>query len=222
MKPFRTLLFDLDGTLTDSKPGIVAGMQHALRELGREVPTPEELNWCIGPPTFVTFPKLLETEDSVLVNKAIGLYRDYYEKTGVLQNSVYPGVEAMLRAVSESFRMLIATSKPHAYAIRVVEHFGLDRYFEVVQGSAMDGSLSDKAELIGHLLREYAIKPSETLMIGDRRHDVIGAHARKIICAGALWGYGGEEELTEAGADFLLREPGEVVSLALDGKRVSA
>lgn len=208
-------LFDLDGTLTDSRPGIVACIKHALLELGAAPPADEDMPSFIGPPLRDTFALLLRAElDAECVTAAIEAYRRRFTASGMFENSVYPGIPAMLDALTaRGARLHVATSKPRVFAERILDHFGLAARFDAIYGSELDGRLCDKRELIAHALERSALRPSETVMIGDRRHDIEGALHNDVSPAGVLWGYGSEEELRASGAKSLLAAPEEVLRL---------
>lgn len=202
----NAIYFDLDGTLTDPKPGITRSIQYALRKLDRDVPTEDELTWCIGPPLHASLKKLLGTDD--LADKALSLYRERFADIGLFENVVYPGIEETLSAVAGSGRRLfVATSKPGIYAERIIDHFKLTVYFERVFGSELDGTRSDKTDLLGYALRTTGVDPSQAVMIGDRSHDMIGARNNKMTALGVLYGYGGKQELLDAGAHHICATP---------------
>ena len=208
------LLFDLDGTLTDPRPGIVRCMRHALDKLGASCPDDDVLASYTGPSLRGTFATLLRTSDGALVEQAVTFYREQYGVTGLFENHVYDGVVPLLDHVrltaSASF---VATLKPTRYAERIVRHFGLDHYFAGVYGAEMEGRFGDdKAELLAHLFAVERIEPAHAVMIGDRAGDVAAARAHGVRSIGALWGYGSEAELTEAGADSLCASPKELVA----------
>src|ERR1700731_1919353 len=167
------IYFDLDGTLTDPKPGITRSIQYALNRLDRAAPSEDELTWCIGPPLHASLKKLLGSDD--LADKALLLYRERFADIGIFENEVYPGIEATLSAFAGSGRRLfVATSKPGIYAERIIDHFKLRVYFERVFGSELDGSRSDKTELLRYALEATRVDPLQAIMIGDRSHDMIG------------------------------------------------
>jgi phosphoglycolate phosphatase len=208
------LLFDLDGTLTDAGPGITRCIQHALGRLGRPVPSASELRWCLGPPLQVSFAELLGSSDRDLIDEAIALYRERFVEVGMFENSVYPGVREALERLSEAgHRLYIATSKPHAYARQILTHYDLLRPFSAVYGSELSGEYCGKASLLCHLLEREG-RDGDPWMIGDRRHDVEGAHANGLGAIGVLWGYGSRAELEEAGADVLVESICELVEWA--------
>jgi phosphoglycolate phosphatase len=218
-----TLFFDLDGTLTDPKPGIAGSIQYALEKLDRPVPSQDELAWCIGPPLRASFVALLGGEE--LADRAVALYRERFGEVGLFENSLYPDIPAVLAALARSPRRLfVATSKPHVFASRIIEHFGLAGYFEHIFGSELDGSRVDKADLLAYALTQSGVDPSQALMIGDRSHDVAGARANGIDAVGVTYGYGTEAELIEAGAILLCASSGaipQVIHNALAGRQKS-
>jgi len=198
--------FDLDGTLTDPKPGITRSIQYALGRLDREVPSEDALTWCIGPPLHASLKKLLGADD--LVDRAVSLYRERFADIGLFENRVYPGVEETLSAVAGSGRRLfVATSKAVIYAERIIDHFKLRIYFEGVFGSELDGTRSDKTDLLGYALKTTGVDPSQAIMIGDRSHDMIGARNNKMTAVGVLYGYGSKQELLDAGAHHICATP---------------
>ena len=210
------LFFDLDGTLTDPKPGITASIQYALGKLGRHVPSQDELVWCIGPPLRASFVTLLDGED--LADRAVALYRERFGDVGLFENSVYPDIEGVLAAFARTDRrMFVATSKPHVFARRIIDHFGLAGHFEHVFGSELDGTRVHKADLLAYALEQTGIDPREALMIGDRSHDVNGAKANGMDAIGVTYGYGSREELMAAGAKHLCASPRAILDVIHSG-----
>jgi len=206
------LFFDLDGTLIDSRPGILASMRHALTILGLEIPPDAVLSRFIGPPTHAAFRELLASDDPELNARTIAIYRERYARLGLFESSVFPGVAEGLHALGAAgYRLFVVTSKPQVYANTIIDHLALRPYFSQVYGSELTGERSDKAELIAHVLRSEAIAPANAYMIGDRLHDVLGAKRNGLRAAGVLWGYGSREELSDAGADELFRTMPELV-----------
>lgn len=202
------LLIDLDGTLTDSRPGIITSIQHSLAENGLTVPSAENLLWCIGPPILESFSKLVGPDHPHLFEPAVHKYRERYSLVGLFENEVYPEILETLAALADLGHTLhVATSKAEVYARRIIDHFGLAPYFTSVNGSGLDGTRANKAELIAHILREQDIPATEAVMIGDREHDMKGAKANEIPAIGALWGYGTGAELMESGATLCARVP---------------
>lgn len=207
------LLFDLDGTLTDPRPGIVRCIKHALGELKAPCPSDDTLASFIGPPLRGTFATLLETSDRQLVERALALYREEYATSGLFENHVYHGVTEMLeRARGAARASFVATLKPQAYAERIVKHFRLDRYFAGVYGPELEGRFDDKIDLLAHLLSTENVPAGTAVIVGDRAGDILAARANGVRSIGVLWGYGSEAELVEAGAEALCRTPGDVAS----------
>ena len=204
------LLFDLDGTLTDPMVGITSSVQYALEKFGIHVRYLKELIPFIGPPLAESFQKFygFSKEDA---EKAIQYYREYYAPKGIFGNEVYEGIPEMLAHLTEAgFTLLVATSKPTVFARKVLKHFGMEDYFSFVGGSELDGSRTKKAEVISYILKTCGIEAKEAIMIGDRRHDIEGGKACGLESVGVLYGYGTEQELTEAGADHIIRTVAEL------------
>ncbi|MBR0903568.1 HAD family hydrolase [Bradyrhizobium liaoningense] len=198
----RTIYFDLDGTLTDPKPGITGSVQYALKKLGQPVPSQDELTWCIGPPLHASLKRLVGTDE--LADQALLLYRERFSEVGLFENTPYQGIHDTLAAVAATgARMFVATSKPAVYATRIVDHFGLKPYFERVFGSELDGTNVDKRDLLRYALAEAKVDPQRAIMIGDRSHDVVGARTNDMTAIGVLYGYGSEAELRDAGAHHI-------------------
>ena len=197
-----TIYFDLDGTLTDPKPGITRSIQYALEQLGQPVPSEDKLAWCIGPPLHASLKMLTGTDE--LADRALLLYRERFGDVGLFENEAYGGIEETLSALSATgARMFVATSKPAVYAERIVEHFGLRHYFEHVFGSELDGTRVDKGDLLSYALETAKVDPGTAVMIGDRSHDVVGARRNGMTAIGVLYGYGSEAELRDAGAHHI-------------------
>lgn len=210
------ILLDLDGTLTDPGPGIVGCIQYALVRLGRPVPSDTELLRFIGPPLLDSLRDLLESSDPAPVEMALGFYRERDSTIGLFENEVYPGIHDALEALCKrGHTLFVATSKPEIYAQRIIEHFGLAHYFQRVWGSELDGARSDKGSLIAHVLEQENLAPVDTVMVGDRMHDALGARANGVVPVGVLWGYGDEQELTGAQCKVLLRTPAELAQLVI-------
>jgi phosphoglycolate phosphatase len=207
------LLFDLDGTLTDPRLGIVRCLKHALDRLGAPCPPDDVLASFIGPPLRETFANLLATSDRSLIEQAMALYRDEYGKAGLFENHVYAGVAQMLDQACElASAAFVATAKLKIFADRIVRRLGLERYFAGVYGPDLSGRLDDKADLLAHLLASENVSPERAVMIGDRAGDVVSARANRVRSIGVLWGYGSESELTNAGADALCGTPAELAT----------
>jgi phosphoglycolate phosphatase len=210
--PLDAIYFDLDGTLTDPKPGITRSIRYALQKLDHHtIPTEDELTWCIGPPLRASFAKILGAEDHA--DRAVTLYRERFSDIGLYENGVYDGIDEVLTTLSHSGRRLfVATSKPHVFATRIVEHFGLRHHFEHVFGSELEGTRVDKSDLLQYALKVAAVDPSKTLMIGDRSHDMVGAGNNGMNGIGVLYGYGSRDELIGAGALHVCTTPQAILS----------
>lgn len=213
----RSILFDLDGTLTDPKPGITRCIQHALRELGCPCPEADDLEWCIGPPLQGSFHRLLGSEDPLRGARALALYRERFSEVGLFENTVYDGIPDALHTLRESgYWLFVATSKPHVFAGRILDHFGLGPFFDGIYGSELDGTRVDKGELLAHLLGAEGLNADQAVMVGDREHDVRGAAQNEVRCIGATWGYGAPQELIEAGAAVLCGKPEELSACVMN------
>ena len=199
--------FDLDGTLTDPYEGITKCILYALDELGFEHPNVEYLHSCIGPPLYDTFPEMVGEE---LTLKAVDLYRERFNDVGWLENKPYEGIHGALAAVAESgCTLYVATSKPRVAAGRIVEHFEMAQYFDRVFGCELDGTRANKVDLLSYALTENP-SVSSRLMIGDRKHDIMGAIANDIQPIGVSYGYGSIEELNTAGATSVADSPAQL------------
>lgn len=205
------IYFDLDGTLTDPKPGITRSIQYALQRLDHPtMPTEDELTWCIGPPLRASFVRLLGAETAA--DLAVSYYRERFSDVGLYENGVYDGIGEVLTSLCASgHRLFVATSKPHVFAERIIDHFGLRDHFERVFGSELDGTRVDKSHLLEYALKETSVDPSKTLMIGDRSHDMVGAKNNGMQGIGVLYGYGSRDELLQAGAHHVCATPGAIL-----------
>lgn len=201
---YNNILFDLDGTLTDPAQGITNSVAYALEKYGICVEDKTTLNKFIGPPLAESFQKFYGFSESES-KQCVEYYREYYKPKGIFENEVYHGVEELLKPLKENGKILIlATSKPEIFAKQILEHFRLIQYFDFVAGSNLDGTRVAKSEVIAYALESYGITDLEnTLMVGDREHDIIGAKKIGISSLGVLYGYGSREELENAGADYI-------------------
>jgi phosphoglycolate phosphatase len=200
------VLFDLDGTLTDPKEGITRCIQYSLDRLGRKAPPADDLLWCIGPPLRDSLSHLLGCSDNSLLDLALQHYRERFSGIGIYENSVYQGiVPALQRIHASGLRLFLATTKPKVYATRILDHFGLTRFFHGIYGSELDGRLSDKGDLVAHILKTERLDPRLTLIVGDRFHDVLGGKKNGILTAAVTYGYGSPDEIAEAGPDFVFQ-----------------
>ncbi len=211
-----TLFFDLDGTLSDPSEGITKSVQHALQCLGRPYPDKSELQRYIGPPLRWTFPRLLGTDDSDLVETAIGYYRERYETVGLFENEVYPGVPELLQQLREDgYPLYVVTSKPTVYADRIIRHFGLDHFFIDVYGPELDGRFDEKSELVAFILCKRTLDPRRTVMIGDRARDVESGRTNGTRTIGVTYGFGSLAEIATAQPDEICHHPAEIYSAVL-------
>ena len=198
---YQFYFFDLDGTITDSSLGITNSVRYALAKYGIEEPDRKKLYRFIGPPLAESFREFYEFPEEQC-QEAIRYYREYYRDKGIYENQVYDGLEEVLKKLKEVGKQLVvATSKPEVFAREIIRYFHLDSYFSYVAGMELDGGRGTKAEVIEYAIRSCGAEDRrEVLMIGDRKHDVIGARQAGIDCVGVLYGFGSEEELKEAGA----------------------
>lgn len=214
MKDYKYILFDLDGTLTDPAEGITNSVAHALKKFGIENTDRTKLYKFIGPPLLDSFMEYYGFSQEK-AQTAIDYYREYFRDTGIYENRVYDGIENMLETLKKSGKeIILATSKPEPFAREILRHFGLDKYFLFAAGSNLDGSRCAKAEVIAYALESAGIADkSEAIMVGDRKHDIIGAQKTGLDSIGVLFGYGSREELEQAGATFIAETVEELTNL---------
>lgn len=215
MKYYDYILFDLDGTLTDSKPGIIECIVYALEK--ENVPyTNQILDKMVGPPFRVSMHDFLGLEMPE-IEKLIGIYRGVYEEYGYKNCKVFEGVEQMLSALKNAGKVLgVATSKPIKFTQMIMRDFDLGKYFDYVAGASSDASKEAKSDVIQGALENLGVKDkSKVLMVGDRLYDIEGAHMQGIDCAAVLYGYGSKEEFEEYKAEYILAAPDDVVKLVL-------
>ena len=201
---YHIVLFDLDGTLTDSGQGILHSVSYALQKLGITYSDPSELRRFIGPPLYESFASFynLNSDETQL---AVSLFREYFKEKGMFENQLYPDIVSLLEELKVAgIRLVIATSKPEKFAKQIVEYFGIEHYFEVIAGASLDNSRTSKEDVISYAITQLNPHSSSIIMIGDRKHDIQGAHANYLPAIGILYGYGTREELEEAGADFII------------------
>lgn len=209
----KNILFDLDGTLTDPKEGITRCLQYAMDNLSLPCPAPAELHVHIGPPIRNALSIIMKTEDEELIEEALRVFRVRFSEIGLFENEVFAGVPEMLVALrASSRRLFIATSKPLVFTERIMDRFGLTKYFDGIYGSQLNGTLDDKGELIGHVISSASLSSDETLMVGDRMYDILGAKKNGCLSIGVTYGYGSEEELRDAGADLICGGPLEIAA----------
>lgn len=200
MKPI--ILFDLDGTLTDPKEGITKAIQYAEKKLGEDVTPTEELLSFIGPPLAMSFQE--RGYNSEKTAQAITYYREYFAEIGMFENEVYDGIQQLLQQLKAQQKTLaIATSKPEIFAKTILQHFQLAHYFDAIVGSELDGTRTLKADVIGEVLERLQASAQSCVMIGDRKHDMIGAATHDMTRIGVTYGYGTYDELAASGAQHI-------------------
>lgn len=203
---YQTILFDLDGTLTDPGIGITNSVAYALGKYGITVNDRSELYKFIGPPLQSSFERFygFSKEDA---RAAMGYYREYYKDKGIYENVLYEGMAGFLKDLCDAGRtLLVATSKPEKFAIQILGHFGIEKYFTYVAGSNMDGTRVEKDEVIAYALKAGGITQLESaVMVGDREYDIVGAKKVGMDSIGVLFGYGSRQELEAAGATYLAK-----------------
>lgn len=211
MTPTCSVLLDLDGTLIDSQPGILASCLAALRALGHRPDETLDIKRFIGPPLEEMMQVLLQSYGDDRTGEAVLAYRRHYGDSGLLGSVPYPGIGESLKEMQQAgLRIYLATSKRETFARRILDHLEFATYFDGIHGSVPGGALDHKPELLAHILSEHDLPPSRSLMVGDRRHDISGAHAVGMRGLGVLWGYGTRDELEIAGADQLVESTADL------------
>jgi phosphoglycolate phosphatase len=207
------ILFDLDGTLTNPKEGIVNSILFSLKKLGIKENYIEELDAFIGPPLRESFAKRYNLTIE-LADKAMLYYREYFSVKGIYENRIYPGVKDLLESLcAHHYKLYIATSKPTVFAVEVLRHFKIDSYFNEIIGSNLDNTRTDKTEIISHVISNYGLLARRSVMIGDRKHDIIGAKNNSLKTIGVTYGFGSLEELIIHKPDFIVNDCQEIGSL---------
>ncbi|MCQ2530613.1 MAG: HAD family hydrolase [Lachnospiraceae bacterium] len=212
---YNTVLFDLDGTLTDSAPGIINSIRYALNKLNIEV-NEKTLNNFIGPPLVKSFAKYYGMNEEESRN-AVEIYREYFTDKGMFENSVYPGIEDSLKKLKDAGkRLLVCTAKPEVFAETILKHFNLDGYFDYIGGSLMDETRTSKSEVMRYLINLCELDVKHTVMVGDRADDVNAARGAHMDCIAVFYGYGSPVELTTAGAKFFCGNPASLADVILE------
>lgn len=210
------LLFDLDGTLTDSKKGILRCMQYALEQCGVPEPDQTKLHAFVGPPLYVSFHDMMGMDEAQTAF-AISKYRERFSTVGMFENAVYDRIPDLLHTLkTKGYTLAVATSKPEVYTLQILAHFGLTAYFDVIAGSDIQNDTETKADVIRRALRRLQLPehaPPHTVMIGDRKHDILGAHACGIPCIGVRYGYAQGDELEANQADAIVSTVSELRQL---------
>lgn len=202
----KYILFDLDGTVTDPALGITNSVAYALKKYGIEE-TYEDLLKFIGPPLTDSFKQFCGFDENT-ANQAVVYYREYFSVTGLFENKVFEGMEVFLeQLIKEGYRLAIATSKPEVFAKKILDHFSLSHYFTFIGGATMDSSRSKKADVVKYVMEQLAIKKEDSvMMVGDRLHDIEGAHQNNIRAIGVLYGYGDMAEMKACHADYIVKD----------------
>ena len=216
---WQYLFFDLDGTLTDPMLGITRSVQYALRHFGIEVTDLSTLCPFIGPLLKDSFREFYGMDDT-RAEEAIALTREYFAPKGIFENELYAGIPQLLEALRQGgARIAMATSKPAPFARRIAEHFAIERYFDLIEGSTLDGTRTTKSEVLRLAIEGLGVTdPAQAVMVGDRRFDIEGAAATGIESIGVLYGYGSREELEQAGATHIVADVGELGRLLLGSR----
>ena len=215
---YHTVLFDLDGTITDSGPGIMNCVRYALEKSDMPEADESELRAFIGPPLHEQFRDFCGITDEQ-AEKMVRLYRERYSGTGIFENRVYDGVIPMLKSLKEAgIRILLATSKPEKFAKIIADHFAFAEYFDFIGGANMDGTRTAKQEVIEYVLEACGVSDrTDLIMVGDRRYDMEGAQKAGLASMGVLYGYGSREEIEAAGPDLIAETPADIAALILQG-----
>ena len=207
----KKILFDLDGTLTDSGEGIINCAVYALQKFALPIPPREELRKFVGPPLHESFMRCGVPADRA--EEAVALYRERYVPVGMFENTPYPGIREVLEALkAEGYTLYVASSKPEWMCVEILKHFGLDGYFDQICGATMDGRRDEKSQVIAYLL-EQAPSTGSAIMVGDTAFDVLGAAAHGIPTIGVSWGYGEVEDMVAAGARAIAHTMDELYAL---------
>lgn len=210
---YKAILFDLDGTLTESGEGITRSVQYALEKLGKPAPSLDELRVFVGPPLMEQFMKFADLDQDT-ARLAVSYYRERYASVGIFENRVYAGIEEMLAELKKKgYLLAVASSKPEKFVLQILEHFHLRSYFNEVVGSEMDGSRTSKASVVEEALKRLGLSDEReaVLMVGDKEHDVLGARACGVECIAVSYGYGTMEELEAAKPLKILSNPRELL-----------
>ncbi len=207
------ILFDLDGTLTDSAEGIIRSAQYMQEKMGMPIWQSEDLHFMIGPPLRESFRDAFHM-DETQIEQGILHFRERYFSVGLFENIVYTGIPEtlqQLRAMGK--RLAVATSKHQSTAIRILEHFGLTEYFEIIGGDDQASARNTKAKVIAYVMEQLQADTTDIIMVGDRKFDIEGAHTMHIPAIGVLYGYGNQQELTACGADAIVQTPQDLLTV---------
>jgi phosphoglycolate phosphatase len=212
MSAKSTVIFDLDGTLTDPREGIARSYMHALSRLGLVAPPAHELARHIGPPLREVFGLLLQTDDAARIEHGVTLYREHFATVGLFENQPYQGIHAALAQLrAAGHHLFVCTSKAQVYAERIIVHFDFAPHFARVYGPGLDGNPSDKADLLALLLERESVDPARAVMVGDRKHDMHAARKNNMRGLGVLYGFGDTSELNAAGAADICEQVADIL-----------
>ena len=211
---YKLLFFDLDGTIMDSSEGIIHSIIYALKKMNRTIPKKEQLYSFIGPPLKESFQRNCQLSETQ-ANLAVNYYREYYVEKGLYQNQLYKGIPELLSSLkNRGCQLYIATSKPEVFAKKILDYYELTDYFKGIYGASLDGKRSKKADVLAYALKKSRITAkNETVMIGDRQHDIIGGKENDLDTIGVLYGFGSKEELQKARATYLVKTPKEIIDI---------
>lgn len=216
---FERILFDLDGTITDSKEGIINSLRYAFDKIGEPQPDEDFLMTFLGPPLMDSFTHTMGYEKEK-ADRALAYFRERFQPLGIYENRLFPGIDQLLHALSQqkSIKVYLATAKPLPSAITVLKYFKIHKYFDDISGATLDGTIKLKTHVIANLLATFGddYDPERTIMIGDRDHDIYGARDNGIKCAGVAYGYGSAEELKDA--DYVASDVEDLKALLLGGR----
>lgn len=216
----KRILFDLDGTLTDPFLGITRSVAYSLKSFGIEVDDLETLKPFIGPPLDVSFREYYHMDEAQSW-KAVEKYREYFSKKGLFENKVYEGMEDFLQSLlNMDMKLYVCSSKPEVFAKEILDHFSLTPYFTGIYGATLDGSLKNKGDVIAHCIKQEQLNIQDCMMVGDRQHDIVGAHQNQIPCIGVLYGYGSLEEFQEYHCDYIAKDLIELKKIIEEWKDV--
>ena len=217
MGDYKVILFDLDGTLSDPKEGITKSVQYALQAMGIEEPDIDNLECFIGPPLHVSFAEHYHF-DEANIKAAVELYRKRFKEKGMFENKLYPDIPLLLKLLKDQgSTLVVATSKPTDFAEQILKYFKIDHYFELIAGSNLDGTRASKTEIIQYIIEQYGEQDlGNFVMIGDRKHDIIGARNTGIDSIGVAYGYGSLEELIHSNPTYIVKNVNQLNDLLMD------
>lgn len=220
MKDYEVILFDLDGTVIDQGLGIVNSVMYALEKFNISVDNPKELHKFIGPPLHKSFEEFYGFSEEQAM-KAVEYYREYYKDKGIYQTEIYNGIEDVLKELKDNQKIIaLSTSKPQFFSEKILDFLKLTSYFDVIVGSNLDGTRTDKAEIIEYTISQCnaikAVDISKVIIVGDRKHDIIGAKTAGIDSLGVLYGYGSKEELDNVKPTYIASTPHNITEILLN------